>query len=278
MPLNRNLGESYFRFEQSMRWRIGSYAKTVVYRSAKGHICPVCGGPTKSDAPICYSCGSLIQQSRKLGVEKLLADRVRIANYAIKFDQMYRVVDGYKRNRLESKDYCRTLKYVLGDALVVHWDCLIAQSDGTPPSAWATIPSTTSSERYGRRHPLNGLVSSILGMTIPEIRLSANGAKSRSIVPSTFSMETSYRPEVLDHVLLIDDTWTSGGTVESAAIMLKQQGVRRVTIYCLARVVDLDYCARMVGQDVADGYRRLSYRGGCPWGYGRCPMMEKRIP
>lgn len=32
----------------------------------------------------------------------LLADRVRIANYAIKFDQMYRVMDGYKRNRPES--------------------------------------------------------------------------------------------------------------------------------------------------------------------------------
>lgn len=174
-------------------------------------------------------------------------------------------MDGYKRNRPESKkDYCETLKYVLGDALVVHWSCLTHTSDGVMPSAWATIPSTTTSERYGQPHPLNGLVSPMLNKTIPEVKLLANEQKHRAIAPSTFSLDGSYSDETLRHVLLIDDTWTSRGTAESASIMLKQSGAQRVTIYCLARIIDLDYCSRMIGQSVSDGYKQLTYRNGCP--------------
>ncbi|WP_146192036.1 ComF family protein [Bifidobacterium catulorum] len=206
-------------------------------------------------------------------MEHQMADQVRIANYAIKFDQMYRVMDGYKRNRKESKDYQETLKYVLGDALAVHRDCLARMSGGISPSSWTTIPSTKSSERYGQPHPLNGLVSPIL-KAIPEIRLLVNGPKTRAISSETFFLSEMYPSEMMRHVLLIDDTWTSGGTVESAAIMLKQHGAQRVTIYCLARIIDLDYCSRMVGQEVADGYSRLSYRGGCPWGSPQCPMVR----
>lgn len=274
--LNLNLLAAYARFEQSMGWRLGSYAKTVIYRSAKHHVCPTCGGPKRDSTSLCYSCTSLRQQAEALGVAHLMADRVRIANYAIKFDQMYRVMDGYKRNRPESKeDYCETLKYVLGDALVVHWSCLTHTSDGVMPSAWATIPSTTTSERYGQPHPLNGLVSPMLNKTIPEVKLLANEQKHRAIATSTFSLDGSYSDETLRHVLLIDDTWTSGGTAESASIMLKQSGAQRVTIYCLARIIDLDYCSRMIGQSVSDGYKQLTYRNGCPWDYDQCPMRNK---
>lgn len=73
----------------------------------------------------------------------------------------------------------------------------------------------------------------------------------------------------------IDDTWTSGDTAESASIMLKQSGAQRVTIYCLARIIDLDYCSRMIGQSVSDGYKQLTYRDGCPWDYDQCPMRNK---
>ncbi|NMM99272.1 hypothetical protein G1C97_2230 [Bifidobacterium sp. DSM 109959] len=118
--LNPNLLAAYAHFEQSMGWRLGSYAKTVIYHSTKNHVCPICGGPKRDYASICYSCTSLRQQAEALDVAHLMADRIRIANYAIKFDQMYRVMDGYKSDRPESKDYCETLKYVLGDALVVH--------------------------------------------------------------------------------------------------------------------------------------------------------------
>lgn len=271
---DRSLLDSYARFERNMGWRLGSYAKTVVYHSVKNHICPTCGGPKRDGMPLCYSCLGLHKQARELGVEHLMADRVRIANYAIKYDQMYRVMDGYKRDRPESKDYRETLKYVLGNALVVHWNCLTHTSDGVMPSAWATIPSTKSSERYGKPHPLNELVSPML--TIPEVRLTANESKTRSIMPSTFSLNGSYSTGTLRHVLLIDDTWTSGGTAESAAIMLKQHGAMRVTVYCLARIIDLAYCSHIVGQSVSEGYKRLTYRSTCPWGYDQCPMTVAR--
>ena len=252
----------------------GQLCETVVYRSAKDHVCPTCGGPKQDGVQLCYSCSSLHEQAKKLNVEHLLADRVRIANYAIKFDQMYRVMDGYKRDRQEAKDYQETLKYVLGDALIVHWSCLTHTSDGLIPSSWATIPSTTTSDHHGQPHPLNGLVSPMLSV-IPGVKLAANGPKCRAIRLSTFALNGSYPIEMLRHVLLIDDTWTSGGTVESASIMLKQHGVERVTVFCLARIIDLDYCSRMIGRDVADGYKRLAYRDECPWDYSQCPMRNK---
>lgn len=76
--LNLNLLAAYARFEQSMGWRLGSYAKTVIYRSAKHHVCPTCGGPKLDSASLCYSCTSLRQQAEALGVAHLMADRVRM--------------------------------------------------------------------------------------------------------------------------------------------------------------------------------------------------------
>lgn len=57
--------------------------------------------------------------------------------------------------------------------------------------------------------------------------------------------------------------WTSGGIVELAFVMFKQHGVKRVTVSCLARIIDLDYCSRMVWSD-----------GASPMTIGGCPTAE----
>lgn len=57
------------------------------------------------------------------------------------------------------------------------------------------------------------------------------------------SSPRDFRPENFDvvstaqghHVLLIDDTWASGGHAESSAAALKRAGAARVTILILAR-------------------------------------------
>lgn len=67
--LNPGLLASYAQFEQNMRWRLGSYAKTVVYRSTKDHVCPTCGGPKQDSAPLCYSYSSLHEQAPKPNVD-----------------------------------------------------------------------------------------------------------------------------------------------------------------------------------------------------------------
>ena len=56
----------------------------------------------------------------------------------------------------------------------------------------------------------------------------------------------SFRPENFvvanqvagQHVLLIDDTWTTGGHAESTAAALKRAGAARVTLLVLARWLD----------------------------------------
>lgn len=39
----------------------------------------------------------------------------------------------------------------------------------------------------------------------------------------------------MQHVLLIEDTWTSGGNAQSAALALRRAGAASVTILALAR-------------------------------------------
>lgn len=264
MPTRPSREELYGRFEDQMVQRIGSFAKPVVYQTEYHHACPICGGPKRHDVSICYSCQRLANQAQQQGVANLLADQVRISHYAIKYDQMYRIVAGYKRGTPESDEYREILKYVLGDALVIHYPCIAHISNGQSPTSWVTVPSTTNGKHYGRPHPLHQLVEPILGQAIPEIELIAQREKARKIAPDTFSLASEYNQELLRHVLVIDDTWTSGGTVQSAAIMLKQHGAVTVTIYCLARVIDLDYCQHL-GSEIAKGYEQMEYRKLCPW-------------
>lgn len=254
-------------FARRMRARVGSYAKTVLYHSQLDHVCPVCGGPKKAEYPRCGSCASLCKAAYDAGGVDLLADRVRIAYYAVKYDQMYRVVDGYKRDdRREAGEYLTTMKYMLGNALAIHRPCLERLADGVPPTSWAVIPSTKGSSRYGRPHPLEALVVPIMDGYLPQVRLQAVGAKQRrSVRPDMFDLQGSPDARMLRHVLLIDDTWTTGGNVESAAAMLKRHGAEQVTVFCVARVIDLHFCTRAIGRDVTKGYQRLRYHYVCPW-------------
>ena len=123
MPIRPPREELYGRFEEQMVQRIGSFAKPVIYQTKYHHVCPICGGPKLHDASICYSCQRLTDQAQQQGVSNLLADQVRIGHYAIKYDQMYRIVAGYKRDTPESVEYCEILKYVLGDVLAVPVHC-----------------------------------------------------------------------------------------------------------------------------------------------------------
>jgi phosphoribosylpyrophosphate synthetase len=43
------------------------------------------------------------------------------------------------------------------------------------------------------------------------------------------------------HVLVVDDTWVSGGTAQSVAVALKDAGARAVTILCVARWLRWDW-------------------------------------
>lgn len=100
------------------------------------------------------------------------------------------------------------------------------------PSAVAVVPSG-----QGRRgaHPLVSIVRSCVNL--PLIRL--------SIVPGVIhirGVDTDWLrvtgPVVGADVLVVDDTWVSGGSAQSAAAALKLAGARHVAIVVLGRHVN----------------------------------------
>ena len=255
------------RHEASLAATVGSFAQHVIYRSTKDHVCPICGGAKKSGYACCISCSTHQHSPHKA----LLADTVRIFAYAPMecsgdaSHQMTRYMYRYKENRPDSERARAAIEEILVTELVLRWGCIKEVSGGVAPTAWATIPSTINSPRAGVEHPLHRIVRQVLP-SVPEVGLRAAGVKSRSLSPDLFQLEGEYAPNTLRHVLLIDDTWTTGGNVQSAAVALKRAGAQRVTVFCVARVVNYAFCAS-IGEGVANGFRSLPFRGGnwCPW-------------
>jgi hypothetical protein len=62
------------------------------------------------------------------------------------------------------------------------------------------------------------------------------------VLPDRFMVPTEYQDRVRGkHVLVVDDTWVSGGKMQSAAVALKGAGARRVTALCVTRWTRWDW-------------------------------------
>lgn len=136
-----------------------------------------------------------------------------------------------------------------------------------PITAWSVVPSTKKSQRHGKPHPLHALVSGIMG-DIPEIRLESQSAKKRGSLGADFFTLQDEDPVGLTqgHIFLIDDSWTTGGTVQSAAVRLKLSGARQVSIYCVARIADLRFLRNINPEYEKEFQRSMHYVVGyCPW-------------
>jgi orotate phosphoribosyltransferase len=70
-------------------------------------------------------------------------------------------------------------------------------------------------------------------------------------------------------VLVVDDTWVTGGSAQSAALTLKAAGASAVTILCAARWLSYTWSAeqRAVVESEVIPYDAMS----CPVTGGACP-------
>lgn len=254
------------RFHEALRGRIGSFASTVRYHSRDGHICPICGGPKpNSYDQLCFQCSKTLNDARRQGYAGRLADTVRCNYYALEYerqgelDQMYQIMKGYKQDFNDPwvvESYRTTIQYILTDALIIHFDSIEKLAGGIPPEAWAVVPSSIKSHRHGRRHPLSLLVES-LRLPIPEATLISQREKTRTFDPDMFTAPDTNAVEGR-HVLLIDDSWTTGNSIQSAAVALKRAGAVHVTVYCIARIINSSYW-RQKNPAILQGFKRMRY-------------------
>ncbi|MGB5113391.1 MAG: hypothetical protein WBO08_17940 [Mycobacterium sp.] len=142
---------------------------------------------------------------------------------------------------------------------------------GIPCRNWATVPSL---KNVGAEHPFHRILVALLGDD-SEVTVTSNGssrratdAQRRELQPGFYDVLTPV-PEG-SHVMVIDDTWTTGGHALSVAKALKRAGAGKVSILAVARWLD-----------PGGGYPKWTYtnrirdRGYdplvCPWTAATCP-------
>lgn len=196
-------------------------------RGAAG-LCAICHGPA-GRSPRCYSCDLHSQCA-----PGLCADAVIPIAFAVKGGPHARDLWQYKSLR-HSPDVAgraaRRLRALLLVFLHDHGRCVWRAAGMPGPTHLAVVP--TCRGRPGA-HPLRGLIAPLVRGPWAELVPRPGRQPVRDLDPARFAAA----PVPGARVLLLDDTWTTGCTAQSAAIALRMAGARSVAIVVLGRHVD----------------------------------------
>lgn len=163
----------------------------------------------------------------------LLADVVAPIGYAVKGERLADDLRRYKSERDGATEAAVRLRAMLAAFLRDH-GAPVWRTAGMPggPTAVAVVPSGQG--RPGA-HPLVGIAASCVDLPMIQLAVApAEAAPGRGVSVGWLRA----RGPVAADVLLVDDTWVSGGSAQSAAAALKLAGARRVALVVLGRHVD----------------------------------------
>jgi len=194
-----------------------------------------------------------------------LADAIAFLTYAIAGQKSSHVMRGYKAPRPVT-EHRQVVALLLLVALENHLGCGEVLA-GRPVTHWAVVPSLPAKPPA---HPLRGLVTGrAKGI---EVRLAAAGSVQQPRAISSDHFTCGVRLPQGSHVLLIDDTWATGGHLQSAVLALRKAGATRVSALVAARWLKEDYgdnksfIAELADRD----YNPLI----CPWTGAGCPKLS----
>lgn len=189
-------------------------------------VCAVCRGPARPGFARCYQCG----RHDQLG-QDLLADAVVPVSYAVKGTAFAADLWRYKAWRAPCPAARTSLLALLLTFLHDHGACVWRQAGMPPPGRMAVVP--TGCGRPGP-HPLLELTAPYLRLPVTRLAIRP-GEQGRDPNAGRFHAE---RTGLGADVLLLDDTWVSGASAQSAAAALKRAGARRVAVVVLGRHLD----------------------------------------
>lgn len=204
----------------------------------------------------CFMC------SRFRNVAKV-ADATAFLTYAVHGEESGHLMRGYKASRPVEK-HRLVVGLLLRLALDGHTKCA-ARIAGRRVSHWSTVPSLPAKRTP---HPLRGLVADRAPVTEAVLTAAASVQNPRALNSAHFTLGASLGED--SHVLLIDDTWTTGGHAQSAAMALREAGAARVSVLVVARWLREEYKGNR--QFIADMRTRDYDPGICPWTGGECPV------
>jgi hypothetical protein len=190
-------------------------------------VCAACRGPLRRGYARCFQCDLHAQSA-----PGLLADVVAPVAYAPKGSGLARDLWLYKSGRPGASEAAAALRALLLVFLHDHGARVWRQAGMIAPTHACVVPSSRG--RPGP-HPLRELLRGCLALPWTELFIQP-GADLwvRALDPDRFRAP---RPLPGAAVLLLDDTWTSGGSAQSAAVALRRAGARSVATVVLGRHV-----------------------------------------
>jgi predicted amidophosphoribosyltransferase len=186
-------------------------------------VCSVCLTFTQG-FDTCYPCG---HRRRAL-------DAVLPISYSPRLGQLHAALRGYKEGWASSRRFTIELAAVLWRFLARHESCLARRTGVDRFPIVTTVPS--SDVERDTAHPLHEIVGRLVGHTAGRFErlLAPSGAdvEKRTVDAGRYQ---AMRELDSESVLLIDDTWTTGASAESAAQVLKVVGARAVSAVVIGR-------------------------------------------
>lgn len=228
-----------------------AYANAMRNPAAKRRgVCPICW--TFHD-PAYETCRACSRQEDHFDV-------VAPITYSVHMGQMHDALRGYKDDpRREVRRYHSVrLTAILWRFLENHERCFADFAGGKRFDLVATVPSK-SSERDDERNQLRTIVGQWCGPTRERWRRVLHPADPPVLERLFSAARYVADAEVTgQRVLLIDDTWTTGGAMQSAAAALRQAGAAAVAGMVIGRHLHLDFDWNS-GSSTED-YKRLPRR------------------
>ncbi len=198
--------------------------------------CVVCRGPVRPGYARCYQCGlhrrCVAASPAATGPGRdLLADAVVPICYAVKGTDYAAALWRYKAWPAPSASARTVLLALLLAFLNDHGGCVWRCAGMPSPDLLAVVPTGFG---LPGPHPLLGLVSPYLRLPLIPLAIRP-GEQGRDLRVDRFVVG---RPAAGASVLLLDDSWVSGASAQSAAAALKLAGAHRVAAVLLGRHIN----------------------------------------
>lgn len=232
----------------------GPYARFMIGPQPGRGVCRVCFNLTDG-YEYCYRCA---RRSVRL-------DAVAPISYSIAHEPLHQALAGYKRlEGAAARSLSLELAAVLWRYLVLHEQCIARAAGVERFDVVTTVPS--GSRERDQWHPLRRIVGELVGPTRDRHRRllerSATSVEPRAFDPRKFEPIRDLSGHA---VLLIDDTWTTGASAESAAAALRRAGAGPIAAVAIGRYLNRDW---------PENQRRLSAIVR-PFDWGSCAVEQR---
>lgn len=162
-------------------------------------------------------------------------------SYSVAGEQLHHALAAYKRSTAAwARPLVHQLAAVLWRHLARHEPCLAEAAQVAAFPLVTTVPSGHS-QREGA-HPLQTIVAELVGPTrdryAPLLQRTDAAVALHTFSPDRFIATTALQGEP---VLLIDDTWTTGASAQSAAATLKKAGAGPIATVVIGRHLNRDW-------------------------------------